>query len=47
MSLSSSAHFGPYAPKPIRSEAEIDAEAGYGAWAAYGQSKLCNVLLAR
>ncbi|GBF90638.1 hypothetical protein Rsub_03210 [Raphidocelis subcapitata] len=47
VSLSSSAHFGPYAAEPIRSEADIDSEAGYSPWQAYGQSKLCNVLLAR
>ncbi len=47
VSLSSSAHFGPYMPKAIREEADIDKEEGYAAWAAYGQSKLCNVLLAR
>ena len=47
ISLSSSAHFGPYMPTPIRPEGEIDSKQGYSAWPAYGQSKLCNVLLAR
>jgi hypothetical protein len=47
VSLSSSAHFGPYSPSPIRPEAEIDSKQGYSPWPAYGQSKLCNVLLAR
>jgi NAD(P)-dependent dehydrogenase (short-subunit alcohol dehydrogenase family) len=46
--LASSAHFGPYPdPKPVRDEAAIDSPEGYSAWAAYGQSKLCNVLFAR
>lgn len=48
VSLSSSAHFGPYPGKePVKGEADIDSAAGYAAWQAYGQSKLCNVLLAR
>lgn len=47
MSLSSSAHFGPYVPDPLRAEGDIDSPEGYSPWPAYGQSKLCNVLLAR
>lgn len=47
ISLASSAHFGPYSPQPLRADGEIDSPTGYSPWPAYGQSKLCNVLLAR
>jgi hypothetical protein len=47
VSLASSAHFSPYMPGGLRPDGEVDAEKGYSPWAAYGQSKLCNVLFAR
>eukprot|EP00878_Enallax_costatus_P010798 GHUV01011275.1.p1 GENE.GHUV01011275.1~~GHUV01011275.1.p1 ORF type:complete len:277 (+),score=52.87 GHUV01011275.1:180-1010(+) len=47
--LSSAAHFNPYKKEhggPIKFD-HIDSEEGYNEWGAYGQSKLCNVLMTR